>query len=687
MHWVGFDVGGTFVDIFACDTRTGSIHALKHRSSRKQPAEQVRDGLTALFAEMEIDAANVDRLAHGTTLVTNILVERSGSKVGMIVTKGFRDVLEIGRMRRPSLYDLFMDKPKPLTARDAIAEVNERIGGDGSVLQAIDEAEVRAAVAALKGNGVETVAVCFLHSYANGLHEETAARIVEEHGLPVSPSSKVSAEYGEFERFATAVVNSYCMPAVHGYLGDLSDAVDRLGIPASLQVMQSNGGVIPVDTAMRFPVRLASSGPTAGVMGSAILAERTGRKNLITLDMGGTSTDVSLVVNGEAAYISEHEIDGFPIRSVGVDIRSIGAGGGSIARLDRTGAVRVGPESAGAEPGPACYGWDGTEPTVADADLLLGYLSPERFCGGRIALREDLARLALQNAIGAPCGVATDEAALGVLRICITNMVGAVRNITMERGHDPRDFSLVAFGGAGPGHATMVAAELNIPEVIILRDPGLLSAKGLLLTNYRADMYRTCVQALEEVECVALTELFRELEREALAQLPNSDHSSSVRVRRLLEMCYEGQENMVPVELESFPLRAEALPALAEQLHRKFKAIFGFIPSNRRPQILHARLFAEAVVDSGRILGTKATGGAVHATAPEPAGRRAVLFPGQGGQRLETPIYDRAELAPGSSFPGPAIIEEDYSTTVVLPSQKVTVDLCGNLIIRLEDAS
>jgi N-methylhydantoinase A len=684
MYWVGFDVGGTFVDIFAFDTRTATIHALKHRSSRQQPAAQVYEGLSRLLSEIQLDPAEVERLAHGTTLVTNILVERSGAKVGMIVTRGFRDVLEIGRMRRPSLYDLYRDKPAPLAPRDAIVEVNERIVGDGNVLQPLDEAELRTAIDRLKDMGVETVAVCFLHAYANPVHEEIAARIIEEAGLPVSPSSRVSAEYGEFERFATAVVNSYSMPAVRDYVGNLTESVQILGIPTSLQIMQSNGGVIPVDIAKRFPVRLASSGPTAGVMGAALLARQIGRGNLITLDMGGTSTDVSLVVGGEAAYISEHDLAGFPIRSIGVDIRSIGAGGGSIARLDRTGALRVGPESAGAEPGPACYGWGGTQPTVSDADLVLGFLSPDRFCGGRIALNSDLARTALVEAVANPRGVSADEAALGVVRICVTNMVGAVRNITMERGYDPRDFSLVAFGGAGPAHAALVAAELNIPEVIVLRDPGLLSAKGLLLTNYRSDMYRTCVQVLEEVNPATLSALFEELENEALLQLPAADHTAGFRVRRILEMCYEGQENMVPVELSAFPLQREHLPSLAEQLNSKFKAIFGFVPTGRRPQILHARLFAEALVDTATLLGS---GGLspLEASAPTPGSQRPVLFPGHGSGRIDTPIYERRTLAPGASFSGPAIVEEEYSTTVILPAQRALVDAHGNLIIRAED--
>ncbi|MEE8117179.1 MAG: hydantoinase/oxoprolinase family protein, partial [Gemmatimonadales bacterium] len=606
MYWVGFDVGGTFVDIFFFDTETARIYVLKRRSSRTHAAASVRDGLRALLSEIAIEPKEVARLAHGTTLVTNILVERSGARVGVITTEGFRDLLEIGRMRRPSLYDLTKEKPPPLAGRRARVEVTERIDSHGNVIRGLDEDGLADAIARLRQEGVEAVAVCFLHSYVNPSHEEQAGRTVERAGLPVSLSSKVSAEYGEFERFATAVMNSYVMPAVRHYLTDLTSQVRSLDIEAPVQVMQSNGGVIPGDVAARFPVRLTSSGPAAGVIGASILASKTGLTKLITLDMGGTSTDVGLVVDGQPAYTSEYDLDGYPVRTVGVDIRSIGAGGGSLARLDRTGSLRVGPESAGAEPGPACYGSGGAEPTVTDAGLVLGYLNPDRFCGGGVALSPDLAHTAIEQRIAGPRRVSADEAALGILRVCITNMVGAVRNVTTERGHDPRDFTLVAFGGAGPVHAAFIAAELDIPEALILRDPGLLSAKGLLLTNYRADVYRTFVQPLLDVDCASLSGLFAELEREAVAQLPSRmDGSQSSRVKRILELCYVGQQHVVPIELEDFPVKADHLSSLAGRLDRKFKSIFDFVPKDRRPQILHVRVFTEFVIDVERLLGRK----------------------------------------------------------------------------------
>lgn len=683
MHWVGLDVGGTFVDILSFNAETGAVRSFKYRSSRRDAASAVRDGLATHLSSVQVPPSDVTRLAHGTTLVTNLLVERDGAKVGVITTKGFRDVLEIGRMRRPSLYDLNKDKPAPLADRRVRFEVGERIDARGSVIEDLDTDTLGAIVGRLRDQGIEAVAVCFLHSYVNPTHEEQAGTVIEEAGFPVSLSCKVSAEFGEFERFSTAVVNSYVMPSVVKYATELKDELRAFDVQAPIEIMQSNGGVISSDIAVRFPVRLASSGPAAGVIGAGILASRAGVKNLITLDMGGTSTDVSLVVNGRPAYASEYDLGGYPVRAVGVDIQSIGAGGGSVARLDRTGSLRVGPESAGAEPGPACYGWGGTEPTVTDADLVLGYFNPERFCGGDINLRVDLAETALRNHIAEPRGVTVDDAALGIQRICITNMVGAVRNITMERGYDPRDFTLVAFGGAGPVHATQVAAELNIPEVLVLKDPGLLSAKGLLLTNYRADLYRTAIEILDEVDCEALTELFRELEREAVAQLPASRQGAkSIRVQRILELCYEGQQNAVPVELETFPVEPQYIPVLAERLNEKFESIFGFVPSGRRPQILHVRVFAERVLDVECLLasGTEEGEASPGRRAPTPISHRPVLFP-QAGKRLNVPIFEREDLPPGSTFDGPAIVEEDYSNTVVGPGQSVRIDNAGNLFI------
>ena len=428
---------------------------------------------------------------------------------------------------------------------------------------------------------MKAIAVCFLHSYANPGHEQRAAELLRELGASVCLSSEVSAEYGEFERFSTAVINAMSMPQVGHYFEELEGCLRDLGIGVPLQVMQSNGGVISPEVAARYPVRLAGSGPAAGVAGAARLAVHAGIPRIVTFDMGGTSTDVGLAVDGEVAYASEYHVQGYPVRSVGIDIRSIGAGSGSLAMLDRMGSLRVGPKSAGAEPGPACNGWGGSRPTVTDADLVLGFLSAGRFCGGHMSLREDLAVNAIETHIAGPCGVTVHEAAVWILRVAVTNMVGAVRNITMQQGYDPRGLRTGRLRGrrAGARHVRGGRAA-RIPKVLILRDSGLLSAKGLLLTQYRVDVQRTYAKVLDEVDRAELTRLFEALEESAVAQLSTgiSAHPA-IRVRRILEACYEGQQSAVPIDVAAFPVTQQELTALPKRLDEKFRGLFGFVPS------------------------------------------------------------------------------------------------------------
>ena len=687
-YWLAFDVGGTFIDILSFDRRSGRIHSTKHRSSRHAAAESIRTAIVEHLEAIRAAPKDIAQLAHGTTLVTNLLVEHAGAKVGVITTRGFRDVLEIGRMRRPSLYDLNLDKPPPLAARACRLEVTERIDSSGQVMSALAEDEVRAGAAVLREQGVKAIAVCFLHSYANPAHEQRAAELLRELGANVCLSSEVSAEYGEFERFSTAVINAMSMPQVGHYFEELERCLRDLGIGVPLQVMQSNGGVISPEVAARFPVRLAGSGPAAGVAGAARLAVHAGIPRIVTFDMGGTSTDVGLAADGEVAYASEYHVQGYPVRSVGIDIRSIGAGGGSLAMLDRMGSLRVGPKSAGAEPGPACNGWGGSRPTVTDADLVLAFLSAGRFCGGHMSLREDLAVNAIETHIAGPCGVTVHEAAVGILRVAVTNMVGAVRNITMQQGHDPRDFVLVAYGGAGPVHAAFVAAELRIPKVLILRDSGLLSAKGLLLTQYRVDVQRTCAKVLDEVDRAELTRLFEALEESAVAQLSTGiSGQPAIRVRRILEACYEGQQSTIPIDVAAFPVTQQELTALPKRLDEKFRGLFGFVPSGRRPQILHARVFAERDLHVGDLLqaGLAEPVRKSDTGFPAPTAERGVHYPESRG-RIQVPVFERDGLADGDEIVGPAIIEEDYTNTVIAPGQSCRVVSAGNLLIDIAGA-
>lgn len=684
-HWLAFDVGGTFIDVLSFDRRTHRIHSTKHRSSRHATADGIRESIVEHLEAIHAAPGDVARLAHGTTLVTNLLIEGVCAKIGVITTRGFRDVLEIGRMRRPSLYDLNVDKPPPLAARARRLEVTERMDANGQVVVALDEDEVRAGAAALRDQGVGAIAVCFLHSYANPAHERRAAELLRERGACVCLSSEVSAEYGEFERFSTAAINAMSMPRTGRYFEELERCLRDLGINVPLEVMQANGGVISPEVAARFPVRLAGSGPAAGVAGAARLAVHAGIPRIVTFDMGGTSTDVGLAAEGEAAYASECHVQGYPVRGVGMDIRSIGAGGGSLAMLDRTGSLRVGPQSAGAEPGPACYDWGGSQPTVTDADLVLGFLDADRFCGGRMRLRDDLAVNAIKTRIADPCGVTVHAAAAGILRVAVTNMVGAVRNITMQKGHDPRDFALVAYGGAGPVHAAFVAAELRIPKVLILHDSGLLSAKGLLLTQYRVDIQRTFTKVLAEVGHAELTQLFEALEETAIAQLPSGlSGRSATQVRRILEACYEGQQSAIAIDMETFPVTEEELATIPTRLDDAFRRLFGFVPSGRRPQILHARVFAEHDPGVQPLLNAGLTERVRTSNPrfPEPTTERGVHFP-DGGGSVRVPVFERNGLVDGHEVVGPAIIVEDFTSTVIAPGQRCRVIRDGSLLIEI----
>lgn len=678
MYWIGFDVGGTFIDLFAHAASTGRFHTLKVPSSRDRLPDAVAAGIHRLLAENKIKLEEVGRIVHGTTVVINQLVERRGARVGVVTTRGFRDVLEIGRMRRPSLYDLYQDKIHPLAPRDMRLEVTERINSAGEVQVPLDLGQAREAVAELRRRGAEAIAVCLLNSYANRSHEEAIGELCAEAGIPCSISSAISAEYGEFERWTTAVVNSYVMPRASSYLKDVASVAAATGLRPRLEIMQSNGGVIPVDVAGAFPVRLAVSGPAGGVAGAMAMAEQVGERNLITLDMGGTSTDVGLVVGGRPVYGSQYTIEGYPLRMIGIDIRSIGAGGGSLARLDRMGALQVGPESAGAEPGPACYVAGGTEPTVTDADLVLGYLNARRFCNGERVLDSAAAAEAIDRVIASTLGVTVGEAALGILNVATTNMVGAVRKITTERGYDPRDFALAAFGGAGPVHAGLVAQELNISRVLILNQPGLLSAKGLLLSDYRTDVYRTFLGLLEELDLDAVNRAFADAEKQGLDHLSAAqDQVVAFTQSRILEMCYEGQQHVIAVPVDG-PLTRAHISELSRRLDQAFRDVYGFLPQRRVPQVLRIRVVLE-----GAVARTPMAYRPPYGKEAASVGWREAVFAETGRVRVD--VYDRETLPIGRPLRGPCIIEEPYSTTVVYPGQNAEVDGAGNIQIVLDE--
>lgn len=677
MLWIGFDVGGTFIDFLALDPKSGELLTRKVPSPRNSLAPAIDDGVSSILELAQARPLHVGRVVHGTTVATNQLVERSGSMIGVITTAGFRDVLEIGRMRRGSLYDLYQDKIPPLAARDLRLEVHERVLASGEVVIELKDEEVETVVERLRRLGVEGIAACLINSHANPKHERRIADACARAGIACSPSHAVSGEYGEFERWSTATVNSYVLPKTAAYLSGLVSTLKNRGISVPLEIMQSSGGVISEPIARTLPCRLIESGPAAGVWGATTLGSLAGFKDLITLDMGGTSTDVSVVVDGIPAETSEYKLGGYPVRVLGLDIESIGAGGGSIALLDQAGELRVGPESAGSEPGPAAYGGGGTEPTVTDADVVLGYLDPDGFCGGDMPLHSALARQAIEEKIAVPLGVSIEQAALGIVHVAVVNMVGAIRRITTERGLDPRDFALVAYGGAGPVHGALVARELEIPEVVIFQDPGLLSAKGLLLADRRADARRTFVSRLDSIDLDELEEVFEQLQSECLEQLSRCETSRSMTVKRILELCYEGQQYKVPIPVHEHPITQRTMKDSSVDLDNKFKEIHGFVPTDRAPLIQEVRVTA---VDPIPHYVLRPSSSPSNAIAKDK--RRFVEESDGAVKMVDAYVLQRHRIPIDEQIEGPCLVEERYSTIVVGSGQSALKDEFGNIIIK-----
>lgn len=675
MQLLGFDVGGTFVDLFAFDSQTGRISVLKVDSARARLGEAIEKGLRELIAQANIKPDDVTRVAHGTTVVTNQIVERAGARVGVIATRGFRDVTEIGRMRRRSLTDLGQSQPKPLAERDMRMEIGERTNASGAVGQKISVEEVRDVISELSRRGAESIAICLMNSYANPENEELVAALCSAARIPHSLSSHVSPEYGEYERWSTATLNSYVMPNTRAYLEDVAKRLEDAGVGAQLEVMQSSGGVLPAVEAARFPVRLIGSGPGAGVAAAAQIAAHTGSQKIITLDIGGTSADVSLVIDGSPRIVSEHNIDEMPVRTIGIDVRSVGAGGGSIAWVDSMGGLQVGPQSAGADPGPVCYGRGGRRPTVTDADLVTGYLDPVGFCGGTKHLDVAAARASLTT-LAKQLNATAEEVALGIIRVAVTRTTGAIRTITTQAGHDTRDCAIVAFGGAGPTHAAMVAQELGIPKVIIPPEPALLSARGLLVADYRADAYRTMSARLDAAEASRVSRVFSELEAEARRQLGTAIVGpDAVRVIHTLELCYEGQQDLIPVELEHFPFQPGDSHLIEAALDDAFRERYQFLPPHRIAWLVRLRVTA-----LGSLPRPPLRPQSLNSRPPAETGQRTIALAGSPAV-VKARVYAREALPVGVTVQGPCIIEEAYCSTLVLADQEAVTDELGCLNI------
>lgn len=675
---LGVDVGGTFTDLALLDEATGRLTVGKVPSVPADPSLAILGGLRRILADAGVPPGAVGFLAHGTTVATNTLLQRKGARTGLITTRGFRDLLEIARQRRPSLYDLHLPKPAPLIPRERRLEVPERVLADGRVRIPLDLAAVDRALEALAGAGVEALAVTFLYSFLHPAHERAVAARARARlpGVFVTASHEVLPELREYERLATTVANAYLGPVVAGYLQAFRRRVAELGIPVCPAINQSNGGTISLDEAARFPVRTVLSGPAAGVAGAAWLAAQAGTPSVVTLDMGGTSTDVCLVRQGRATFTAEREIAGVPLRVPALDIHTIAAGGGSVAWRDSAGALLVGPESAGADPGPACYARGGQRPTVTDADLVLGRLGPRGLLGGRMPLDVEGAREAIAK-LAAELDLPLEETARGVVRVADAGMSRALRLVTVQRGVDPTGLALLAFGGAGPLHAGALARELGIPTILVPPAPGILCALGLLVEDRRLDLVRTRVGRLDGRLLAELEEGFRDLETEATAWLDREGVPPGRRVlQRQLDLRYEGQNYELTVEVDA----GTDAPAL-ERLRRRFFALheeaYGFAATDEPVQVVNLRLVARGLTHPPVL--PRAEPG-----PPDPGEAlvecRPVDLADAGGLR-QCPVYDRARLRPGHRVRGPAVIEQFDSTTLVLPGQTASVDALGILVI------
>jgi N-methylhydantoinase A len=676
---VGIDTGGTFTDLVAVELERGRYHYHKVPTRTADPARGILDGIAELLDQNALAYKDVSFLVLGTTLATNAVLEGKWARTGMLTTVGFRDVLELARQRRPHYFNLDIPKPMPPAARDCRIEVEGRIANDGAEVTPLSEDDIVRGIEALKEKKVEAVAICFLHAYANPQHEERARALVGKLWPEVylCTSSDVLAEFREFERFATATVNASLMPVMDRYLERFERGVAELGIRHAPRVMQSNGGAVSPGAVRRVPVNTFFSGPAGGVIGTVGLGERLSLPNLITFDMGGTSTDVCLIREGEPAKKSERTMGGFPVRTRTLDIHTIGAGGGSIAWVDAGGLLKVGPQSAGAHPGPAAYGRGGTRATVTDANVVLGRLNPKTLLGGRMDMHADKAHAVIDQ-LAEELGVDRTKAAAGVLEIINVNMMGAVRVISVEQGEDPRDFTLVAFGGAGPLHAGDVGRIMGMRKVLVPPRPGLLSAIGLLHAEVRADFSLTRLVRADAAGLKPLNEGFKIIGKRG-AQWLQGEGEERGSFQWFADLRYVGQNFELILEVKSERLDERSISRLVESFHRRHKDAYGYDMRGQAVEIVNVRL---VVTGKRRTLPQErvklARGVLKHALLEE----RKVWFPQTGF--VVTPVYDRDRLPAECRVSGPAIIEQMDTTTVVPPKAKLKQDRYGYLHIELE---
>jgi N-methylhydantoinase A len=678
---VGIDIGGTFTDVVCLMDRT-RLHSVKVPTS-VDLISAVIEGVRQVLAQAGAAGARVERVVHihGTTVATNAVLEGRGAVTASLTTEGFEDVLEIGRQKRSRMYDFFMDPETPafLSPRRMRRGIRERLDGQGQVLVPLDEAGVVQTVRELRDRfGIQSVAVCYLNAYQNPVHELRTREVIAQEfpDLSVSLSCEVNPIFREYERTCTTVFDAYVRPIVERYLERLAAGLGHAGAGGELQIMQSRGGIGSARMAARRPVSTLLSGPAAGVVGGRFAGGLSAHTNLITMDIGGTSCDVSLVKDGVVQLTKEGRLRGYPLRLPTVDIVTIGSGGGSLAWLDDAGGLHVGPRSAGAVPGPACYARGGTEPAVTDASVVLGYIDPGYFAGGTLRLDAALAAGAVRR-LAERLGLALPDMALGIHRIVNAQMAEAVRLVTVNRGYDPRKFAMIAFGGAGPVHAPLVARQLQIPTVIVPGHPGTLSAFGLLVADLEYDAVRAFQAAADAVDPDRLESQFAAVEATSQQRLMAEGlPAGDFQVRRSVEMRYRGQSFELEIPMEA-PASREAVARVVTAFHRRHEEVFGHADPARLVEFVTIRTVHSQALREPRLGGAPTAGSPVDAVK----GRRGAFF--ESVSAVEVTVYDRARLAAGSHLEGPCIVEQPDTTTVIYPGQYATCDVAGNLLVHV----
>jgi N-methylhydantoinase A len=693
---LGIDIGGTFTDGALVNERSGELSIIKVLTTPANPAEGFMEAVERAQGKAAFAPEALSMLVHATTIATNAIIEGHIARIGMVTSEGFRDVLEIGYQIRPRLYDIFQAKPRSLVPRRWSFGVPERLDHEGRVLTPLDEAALRRVIAQMKAEGVEAVVVCFLHSYVNPVHERRAAEIIraEWPEAHLSVSAEVCPEFREFPRASTAAVNAAVMPVVSRYVDRIQSGLRERGIAAPFYVMQSNGGVMGGEAAKAKPVYMVESGPAAGVIAAGALAQALGFADVISFDMGGTTAKVGMVQNGQPKVSTEYEVgsqahsplgegkgSGYPVRTPVIDLVEVGAGGGSLAWIDGGGSLRVGPQSAGADPGPVCYGRGGTHPTLTDANLALGRLNPDYFLGGEITLDAAAARAALEREIATPLGLEPLRAAEGIVEIANAGMIAAMRLVSVQRGYDPRDFVLVAFGGAGPLHANALAAELGMRTILIPPSPGVASAIGLLMTDIRHEFVATRRTLLAVCDPAELSATLASFEQQANALLAGERKQwETVSLARTCDLRYKGQSHELQVVLPAGALDAAALARTQAAFEEAHQRAYGYVASDDPIELVNLRLTAVGKLPP---MPRKQLERGSGDPAAALKGRRTLwLRDADGaGEAHDAPVYDRYALRGGDVLAGPAVVEEMDSSTVVLPGYTARTDDFGHLLI------